>query len=436
MPFKKNKNNPDQKFEDCFEKISTQTEVALAVSGGPDSMALLLLVDRWRRKRLERGQIAPDLTIFTVDHGLRETAADDCRFVLDKARSLGYEAERLSWTGPKPVSRVQETARDYRYQLLAAACHLRGIKVLMTAHHLDDQVETFLMRLARGSGVDGLSAMALESRRYGLRLLRPFLEFRKEELQTELEASGWDHVTDPGNTDRRFERVRLREAAGALEALGLSAGMIGLGVRRLRRARAALDEMGNDFVARNVLISSYGTARMDQLAFHDAPDEIALRALSRILKLCGGRQDVANMARLESLTEKLKSDFVTNSTLAGCRIISRGDFWLIVREAGRITELEKPLIPGDCIFWDNRYVICADKGFRDGVVAGPLHRERDLEMLADHKSLAAIPHEALDSLLSLRHRGRLVGVPALDYWNPAEMAGLIEARLITGEDSL
>ncbi len=433
-------------LEKCFKNISIHIVVALAVSGGPDSMALMLLVDRWRRKRLQLGRTAPDIVVFTINHGLRTEASDECRFVLEKARELGYDAETLDWEGELPTTRIQEMARDIRYQLLAGACHLRGIKTLMTAHHLDDQAETFLMRLARGSGVDGLAAMAPESRRYGLRLLRPLLEFNKQDLLKQLNESGWDFITDPSNEDDRFERARLRECRADLKKIGLTSKMIGLGASRLRRARMALNEVSNQFLARNALISGYGTARIDQLAFHDAPEEIAIRALAQVLRICGGSQDVPNMARLEKLTVKLKEDFSTNHTLAGCRLIAKGDFWLIVRETGRIRETAKPVVPGGCMFWDSRYIVCSDPAASTDIVAGPLAgslagslraskaSRAKLEGLGDDKLLHAMPLEALASLLALSHKGQLIAIPALDFWNPTAIEAGLQAKFITNDD--
>ncbi len=361
-----------EKLEERFDNISTKSSVGLAVSGGPDSMALLLLVDRWFRARKKANKLTPDIVIFSVDHGLRAAAARECAFVMNKAKALGYKSEILTWEGEVPTSRVQESAREIRYQLLAAACHKHGLKTLLTAHHLDDQAETFLMRLARGSGVDGLCAMAVESRRYGLHLLRPLLDLEKTVLLQALQDANWDYIEDPSNDDLRFERVRLRQHSEELQALGLSAKMIGLGAKRLRRAKMALNEISDGFLEDNAFISDYGTARIDQLALYDAPDEIAIRALAKVLRICGGTRDVPNMARLETLLEGLKGDFSTNRTLAGCRLIAKGDFWLVVREVGRIIEVQKPVMPGGCMFWDARYIICADEKASKSIIAGPL----------------------------------------------------------------
>ncbi len=426
----------EEALEKCFKNVSTQMDVALAVSGGPDSMALMLLVDRWRRARLQQKQSAPDLTIFTIDHGLRKDAADECQFVLDKAKELGYDAHVLQWKGEPPLSRIQEMAREIRYQLLAEACHLRSIKTLMTAHHLDDQAETVLMRLARGSGVDGLCAMALQSRRYGLQLLRPLLEFEKAQLLALLQANDWQYMTDPSNKDARFERVRLRERSSELKKLGLSAKMIGLTARRLRRAKTALNETSDEFLVDHAFVSDYGTARIDQLALFDAPDEIAIRALSKVLRMCGGSQDVPNMARLEKLIGRLKEDFSTNRTLAGCRLIAKGDFWLIAREAGRITELEKPIVPGGCMFWDNRYIVCADKKAPARIIAAPLGERHELQGLVEESLLQNFPKDALPSLLTLRNKSKIIAIPAFDFWKAQAISAGLQARFITSDDGL
>ncbi len=423
-------------LEKCFENVSTQMDVALAVSGGSDSMALLLLVDRWRRARLQQKRHAPDLTIFSIDHGLRPAAMEECQFVLDKAKALGYDAHILQWEGEVPSTRIQEMAREIRYQLLAGACHLRNIKTVMTAHHLDDQAETVLMRLARGSGVDGLCAMAVQSRRYGLRLLRPLLEFEKAQLLALLKENDWDYITDPSNKDPRFERVRLRERSAELKKLGLTARMIGLSARRLRRAKTALKETSDEFLTRHAFISDYGTARIDQLALFDAPDEIAIRALSKVLRVCGGSQDVPNMARLETLIGRLKGDFSTNRTLAGCRLIAKGDYWLVAREVGRITELEKTIVPGGCMFWDNRYIVCADKKASAKIFAAPLGESRELKDLVEECLLKNFPKDALPSLLTLRSKGKIIAVPAFDFWGAQAISAGLQARFITSDDGL
>jgi tRNA(Ile)-lysidine synthase len=426
----------DAKLTDLFLPIATREDVAVAVSGGPDSMALLHLADRWRRQRLERRQAVPNFTILTVNHGLRPEAADECRLATAAAERLGYPSQLLAWPGERPQTGLQEWARELRYQLLATACHARGLGVLMTGHHLDDQAETFLMRLSRGSGVDGLSAMAPESRRLGLTLLRPLLDVPKRMLVGELEQHGIAYAKDPSNADPRYERARLRQREGELKKLGLSAEMIGLSSKRLRQARHALEETRDTFLARNAQISPYGSARVDQLALSDAPFDIAVRALARILRICGGGREAPNLARLETLTENLRADFDTGRTLAGCRLIAKAESWLVVREASRISEIEKKLMPGQCVFWDNRYVVCLDAAAPRDILAGPLGRAVDIDQAIGHAPPKSVPKEALASLLTLRRKGEIIAVPALDMWSEEAVKAGLTARFIGGDEGV
>jgi tRNA(Ile)-lysidine synthase len=310
---------------------------------------------------------------------------------------------------------------------------------LLTAHHLDDQAETFLMRLARGSGVDGLASMAREVRRYGVTIHRPLLDVPRAALLNELKKSGWEWVDDPANRDRKFERARLRAHEKEMKKLGLSADKICLSARRLRRARQALESIRDSFLAENAIIGEHGLARIDQLALADAPFEIARRAMGRLLRICGGGDGFSSLARLERLTERLRDDFATNRTLAGCRIISRGDFWLIVREAGRIEEKAKPVAPGECVFWDNRYIVCSGRQAPRGILAGPLLDSEPPEAPGDDEeggALRKMPREAMPSLLTFRLDGGIIAIPALEYWSEKAVEAELAAKFITSDDGL
>ena len=164
-----------------------------------------------------------------------------------------------------------------------------------------------------------------------------------------------------------------------------------------------------------------------------------MRALSKLLRVCGGSQDVPNMARLEKLVERLKDDFSTNRTLAGCRVLAKGDFWLILRETGRISELDKPIVPGACMFWDNRYIVCADKKAPPKITAGPQRPLAEVEKLADlveESAVQNIPKEALPSLLTLRHKSKIIAIPALDFWKAQAVSSGLQAKFITSDDGL
>jgi tRNA(Ile)-lysidine synthase len=192
---------------------------AVAVSGGGDSLALMLMLARAKKK--------PAPIVLTVDHGLRPDSAKDAKAVLQAAKKLGLEAHLLQWKGAKPKSDIEAAAREARYRLMGEWCAKHKIGALYLAHTLEDQAETFLLRLARGSGLDGLSAMQevapFPLPGYGeLKLVRPLLSVTRAQLRAYLKKSGLEWRDDPMNEDPRFARVRIRQSWPQLEEIGLS----------------------------------------------------------------------------------------------------------------------------------------------------------------------------------------------------------------------
>lgn len=191
--------------------------LAVAVSGGPDSVALLhLATAAWPGR----------VTALTVDHGLRAAAADEARRLGNCCAAAGIAHVLLRWEGPPPASGVQAAAREARYRLMTDWCTAAGVGVLMTAHHADDQAETLLMRLARGAGSAGLAGIRrCRPLAPGVLLVRPLLDIRREALAAVAAASGWPIVTDPANADARHQRSAARALLAAtpwLDAGGMA----------------------------------------------------------------------------------------------------------------------------------------------------------------------------------------------------------------------
>src|SRR6202163_4423936 len=211
--------------------------IVLAVSGGPDSIALMWLAARWRRA-LARG---PRLIAVTVDHGWRSEAPAEAREVKRLARSLDLPHRTLRWTGAKPRTGLPAAARAARYRLLAQVARASGATHVLTAHTRDDQAETLLMRMLRGSGIAGLAAMARESERDGLLLARPFLNVSKSQLIATLKKAKLDFADDPSNRDTNFTRPRIREVMPVLAAEGGNARSLARLASRMARANQAVE---------------------------------------------------------------------------------------------------------------------------------------------------------------------------------------------------
>jgi tRNA(Ile)-lysidine synthase len=295
--------------------------VVLAVSGGPDSVALLWLAARWRRG-LNRG---PRLIAVTVDHGLRDEAAREARNVKRLAKTLEIEHRTLRWQGAKPETGVPAAAREARYALLAKAARAYGARHVATAHTQDDQAETLLMRLLRGSGIAGLAAMAAETERDGVWLARPLLETSKAQLIATLEAAGIGFADDPSNRDRAFTRPRLRALMPALAAEGADAKNLSRLARRLARANAAVEVLA-DGAERYLVLTDRAAALggYDARMFAGLPEEIRLRLLKRAIDRHGheGPAELGKVEVLLSALDRAMNERQTRlkQTLAGAAI--------------------------------------------------------------------------------------------------------------------
>jgi len=278
--------------------------LVLAVSGGPDSVAMMWLAARWRRALL-RG---PRLVAVTVDHGLRASSASEAREVKRLARTLAIEHRTLKWNGAKPERGIPAAAREARYGLLAQAARSAGATHILTAHTSDDQAETLLMRLLRGSGIAGLSAMARESGREDVVLARPLLGIAKSRLVATLAKAGIDYADDPTNRDTAFTRPRLRVLMPMLAAEGGDARSLARLAARLARANAAV-EILTDGAERYLALRRDATPHQagrafDAAAFAALPEEIRLRLLMRTINRFG-HEGPAELGKVEALLEQL-----------------------------------------------------------------------------------------------------------------------------------
>lgn len=322
--------------------LSAHSALVLAVSGGPDSVALMLLAARWRAS-LRRG---PKLLAVTVDHRLRPESAKEARQVARLARELGVAHRILRWDARKPSSGLQQAARLARYRLLAQAAQKAGARHVLTAHTLDDQAETLLMRLVRGSGLSGLAAMQRETALAGITIVRPLLDIPKARLLATLRRSGVDHACDPSNRDPRFTRVRIRGLLQAMQREGLSPRRLALLAARIRRAEAALAHAVNQAV-QTVSRGPWLEGRrivFDAEAFGRLPQEISLRLLARAVDQAGD-EGPAELGKLERLHAALGGPGPYRRTLAGA-VVSRTGGDLVIerapaRRSGRISALTK-----------------------------------------------------------------------------------------------
>jgi tRNA(Ile)-lysidine synthase len=285
----------------------------LAVSGGPDSVAMMMLAATWAETS------AVKLAVATVDHGLRDGSHAEAEAVASWAEGLGLPHRILTWEGEKPVTAIQERAREARYELLFRHAREIGVDHLLTAHHADDQAETILFRFLRGSGITGLAGMPVAAQHGEIEHLRPFLAYPKEALLGVCAARGQAFFCDPSNEDSSFVRSRLRRLLRLLAEEGFTRqALLRLG-RRAARAEFALAAFTR--ILRGSLQEAHANGQFCAPIGHlrDAPEEILLRLVGREIEALGGKN--VRLERLESLLEGLRGALHAGShwhgTLAG-----------------------------------------------------------------------------------------------------------------------
>ena len=299
-----------------FEPFENNPVLALAVSGGPDSMALLHCACRWKQSR------QASLTILTVNHQLRAEAKDEVTKVAEWAKNLGLPCHTLTIPDKLSGNNISAQAREWRYRLLTRWCRDNHVLHLLTAHHQDDQVETFFNRLERGSGLEGLSCMRQITYMNGVRLLRPLLSSPKELISQFLLKEKIDWVKDPTNEDDKYFRARFRKIFPQLSDQGLvSAPRVMLAIANLQRANAMIEDELSRLTAQYIEISPAGYMMIDTGFLNKAPAEVALRVLNRCLMIIGGHRDSVRYSTLDHLYQRLLQAPLSTATAAGCCVV-------------------------------------------------------------------------------------------------------------------
>ena len=364
----------DAEVDALFADMAAEPVLVLAISGGPDSTALLYLTARWRASR-ER---ALRLVAVTIDHGLRPESRREAAAVKRLSGIFGVEHRTLRWTGAKPSTGLLEKARVARYRLLHAAARRAKARCVLTAHTLDDQAETVLFRIMRGSGLAGICGMARKVpiddlistiRRSGqpagavgsapdrgglcyqgrpmgrphdvsdVMLIRPLLDVPKARLIVTLREAGIDYADDPTNADPRFTRARLRRMMPTLAAEGLTPQRLIRLAHRVQRSEAAHEAVVNWAARRIGLYPDTRKITFGTREWGEFPAEIALRLLGRAIGTIGNEGPV-ELGKLEALSDALSAALAEGTprfrrTLAGAMVSVQENCIIVERAPAR-----------------------------------------------------------------------------------------------------
>ena len=418
--------------------------VVLAVSGGADSTALLHLAVAWQKSERAAGRQPPALSVATVDHRLRPGSAAEAAEVATQCTNLGLPHTTLAWTGAKPTTGIQVAARHARQTLLCQHLRDNGWTAVAMAHTMDDQAETLLMRLARGSGIDGLGAMRARSALGDdFSLLRPFLAVPKRTLVGYLRANQVPWIEDPSNQSDAFERVRVRQLLDAATAagFGLDTLAVARSAARVARASDALAMLTRDAWSRRDTGAhfdalGYATLRWDWLLAQ--PEEIRLRLLAGLIDRIGGQDKSVSLGQLEDFTigRHWRPRGLDGVTLHGTRMRDRVEggtpTLVIMRETGRQPDGTLSLRPGTSVVWDRRFRVALAASYPRELQLGALGATRGVEatgrdQLARLEStLPAIAKPwPLEALPAVRDGAELVAVPPLGFARP-DLGGRVQ----------
>ncbi len=311
---------------EIFSLLPTKSEfnIAVAVSGGSDSIALAIL--------LNKVFLETNVKIFciTIDHGLRKNSLEEAEEVGRILMNFDISHQIISWIGKKPLSNIQEAARLNRYRLLTEYCHKNNISYLATGHQQNDQAENFLIRADHGSGLYGLAGIPKISEFNIIKIIRPLLEFNKNELQEFLQQEKITWIEDPSNKNGRFTRVRFRNYLEQHPQWVVKLSNIS---KNLNRAKECVEYMLNKSIKDLVDFSLKDQVSINYNDFNQLPQEIRFRMLAKLLQIIGNEEKIARGERIEKLINKIElgKDFKA-STLGKCLIKRKKDKIIIEPE--------------------------------------------------------------------------------------------------------
>ena len=315
------------KFRSMVFKDIKNKKFAIAVSGGPDSLCLAYF------SKIYSSEFRSKMHVLIVDHKLRKKSAKEAlkvKYILKKRK---ISSKILSWNGEIPKSNIQKYARDIRYSLISNYCLNKKIKYLITAHHEDDQIENFLIRLLRGSGLTGLSSMSVKAKyNKHLKIIRPFLSLKKKDLKYVTLDYFKTYIKDPSNKNEKFLRVRIRKYRKDMEREGLDTRKITKTLKNLVSANEAINFYKNKSLQKHVSFMSKNRCLINKKIFSEEAGEIIFKSFSDILSLVSGTYYPPRSIKVVNLINRLKKNGFAKSTLGGCIVEDKDNFILISKE--------------------------------------------------------------------------------------------------------
>ena len=309
----------NQDFEAKMRELRVNSDIAVAVSGGPDSLALMHLSNRYALNNKF------NLTVLSIDHGIRAESSKEIVWLekIAKKNKINFYSTKLK----KRInsSNTLSKARTLRYEALSKYCNKKKIKFLLTAHHLDDEIENFLMRLIRGSGIKGLSSLKVKSRYKNTKLIlvRPLLEYSKKSLIQYLSDQKQSYINDRTNYNNKYDRSRIRKLSQQLIQEGLSKVRFKNVLKNLKNANNAINTAVSNYLEEQVKLNEKKIISFRSKEFINLPEEIQHRVLVKLCRFAGKSNKVPRSRSIQELINSIVKEKSFKRTLNSCTFVGQ-----------------------------------------------------------------------------------------------------------------
>ena len=398
-------------FESFISKnknIFIGKNIAVAISGGADSLALAVVSNKFKHKYNYK------LIAFTVDHQLRKDSAKEAIQVKHLMNMLEIDHHTLVWDKEKPSTKIQESARIARYDLLCEACNKYKCDGILLGHHADDQVETFIIRLEANSGLDGLSCMQEKTKlltSYGqLNLIRPLLNLKKKVLIKACNKNNIAWVEDPSNLDTKYSRTKTRKLLINSDLFDSFDKSINL----FAKLKLSIDRVIYNNIKDSIKFNETGICEVSLEDFNKLPNIFQKKLLNNLIRIIGGKKYPRKSSIINRALEKITSLENKNTTIGGAYIIINKDYIFMSRQLDNSIK-EKKLV-NNKNSWDRRFIVCNHTNNKN-ITIGPLGEKDYLLMIKLNKiQKPSINFNAIKTIPTIRILEEIISIPHLLYW--------------------
>ena len=303
-------------YNEFSSSLKGKKDLAVAVSGGPDSLALAYLTKCYSLKHKIK------IKYYIVNHKIRKESSLEAKIVKKILKKINIQCTILDWNGKKPTKNIQAKAREKRYSLLTRECKKNNIKYLLIGHHLNDLLENFLIRIVRGSGLNGLISFSKNTkyRDQDLYILRPLLNLEKKDLLYVSNKVFNFFVKDPTNINKDYKRTRIRNLLYSLEKEGLDVKKLKLTISNLKDSDKSIRFYVDRNLKKNVVFMNTKNLYILNTSFFDQSHEIIFRSLTKLIQKLGKKYYPVRGKSINQLIESINKRSFTRVTLGGCII--------------------------------------------------------------------------------------------------------------------